>query len=67
MDKSAKCRSCGGRVAFGRCSACGAYPSSRPWWIVPALVIFALAALDALMGDGQQHVATFTSLFGPAQ
>jgi hypothetical protein len=67
MDKSAKCRNCGGKVASGRCLGSGAYPPSRRWWIVPALAIFALAALDALMGDGQQHVATLTSLFGPAE
>jgi hypothetical protein len=67
MDKSAKCRSCGGKVALGRCLDCGAYPPSRRWWIVPALLIFALAVFDAFMGDGQQHIATLTSVFGPAQ
>ena len=67
MDKSAKCRSCGGKVALGRCLGCGAYPRSRRWWIIPALAILALAALDALMGDGQQHISTLTSLFGPVQ
>jgi hypothetical protein len=67
MDKSAKCQSCGGKVALGRCLGCGAYPRSRRWWIIPALAIFALAALDALMGDGQQHISTLTSVFGPVQ
>lgn len=67
MERFAECRTCGGKIAFGRCLSCGDMPRSRRWWIVPALTIVALATLDALLGDGHQHVATLTSLFAPAQ
>jgi hypothetical protein len=68
MEKLANCRSCGGKIAFGRCSGCGVYPPSRRWWIFPALAIFALAALDlALRDEGPQHVATLASFFASAR
>jgi hypothetical protein len=64
MEKSANCRSCGGKVAFGRCLNCGVYPPSRRWWAYAALAIVALAVVAAgLQGEGSHHVVTLASFF----
>jgi hypothetical protein len=44
-----------GRVAFGRCLICAVYPPSPRWWIVPALAIFALAAVDLALRDADRY------------
>jgi hypothetical protein len=67
MEKSVDCRSCGGKVAFGRCLNCGVYPPPRRLWAYAALAIIAVAALDfALRGEGDHHVVTLASFIPSA-
>jgi hypothetical protein len=64
MERFADCRSCGGRVALGRCLNCGVYPPARRWWAYPALAIVTLAVLASGLRGDPQPLAALARLFG---